>query len=290
MHESEVDEGRQVALTGEPLSLFQDKIDPQSDVGLSQKQKKYIIHHKHKAFAKKLTGEELQRDRGLRYCEPSNAQKKADERTAKQVAQKKQKAKERLAGALRKCQTVWFPEGFSKEVTKSCGLDALPKVWKKSQNLTTCDVIAVPCLSNLHATKSGSAGPTLSFEAFCARLLGKRVATKEWFNASMKRRATVGSVKCVAACGEDKKGLVITDEFKRHHPREMGAVEKAFTLKRCRWQSIKPGDEPSFKKRKIPTVHVDRLADLHELILGVKASCDRERSTANGKFVKVSRV
>ena len=66
-----------------------------------------------------------------------------------------------------------------------------------------------------------------------------------------------------------------------------GVLEKAFALKQCKWQSIHAGDEPKFKKRKIDIVHVDRLADLHKLVMNAKVTCDRDRSTVSGKFAKV---
>ena len=81
--------------------------------------------------------------------------------------------------------------------------------------------------------------------------------------------------------------MIVSDGFKRHHSREMDVLEKAFALKQCKWQCIHAGDGPKFKKRKIDIVHVDRLADLHKLVMNAKVMCDRDRSTVSGKFAKV---
>ncbi len=159
-------------------------------------------------------------------------------------------------------------------------------MFKRSSNLITCDVLAVDDLSVLEESNSKEA--VMQHEMLVCRLLGKRVASLDWFKSSWQKRTSTASVKIVPAVKTTKLALVVSGDFKRRHPAELRVLDAAVALPNSKWSMVK---EPAAKKLKQSDVaHLDSLADLHTIVKKTKIVVDRARSTASGRFARIQQV
>ncbi len=183
---------------------------------------------------------------------------------------------------------AWLPQGFTKKLE-----NGLQKSFTKVQNICQADVVGVDGLSRVdecveRTTTTGKKGQYLHHEMLCARILGLRVATPQFFQQTLaQRKKAKNSIKLKPAVKTSgPKALICTSQFKDQYPDTFAVLRYASRIGGSKWRLIEPEEEAKWKKTH--GIHtLNQTADVHRLAKSCPCTVDLNRS-GNGRFVKQS--
>ena len=197
--------------------------------------------------------------------------------TKKKKAQMEEDRKKIVLATARndsfKQSRAWLPQGFTKKLE-----NGLQKSFTKVQNICQADVVGVDGLSRVDEC----------VEMLCARILGLRVATPQFFQQTLaQRKKAKNSIKLKAAVETSgPKALICTSQFKDKYPDIFAVLGYASRIGGSKLRLIEPEEEAKWKKTH--GIHtLNQTADVHRLAKSCPCTVDLNRS-GNGRFVKKS--